>query len=207
MLRRSIGMAKWIGVLLLCWQISALAVSSPVVMLQNVTQNIFHDLNKNLRTLRSSRGNSYIHKLINRKLIPHVAVNRMSMMVVGKRYWQQANSSQRKEFVNQFAKLIISTYSGALKTYDRDKLLFYRIGNAYKTSKYVSVRSLLVRKSGQKIPISYNLQLVQGRWMIYDFSIENVSIVQNYRAQFASKLRASGMAGLLQDMRRHNRNF
>lgn len=196
-----------LAVLLLSWQLQAAAVSSPVTMLAQVTQSMFKSLDANLKTLRGRGGNRFIHGIVKSKLMPHIDTYRMSASVVGRNYWNHATSAQKRQFIAEFAKMVISTYSGALKSYDRDTLRFYPIGNTYQKSKFVRVRSLLIRRNGQKIPISYNVVLVSGRWKVYDFSIENISIAQNYRSQFSSVLRSKGFAGLLQKMHQHNKNF
>lgn len=207
MSHRLLKWSRWLLIPLFCWQINAQAVTSPLVMLQRVSTQILNNLDHNMKRLRSAEGNVYLHGVINRYLIPHVNVNRMATTVVGRRYWTQGTSAQKRTFINEFTKMIISTYSGALKSYNHDKLRFYPIGNAYKKAKYLSVRSLLIRPSGQRIPLSYNLMLVSGRWKIYDFSIDNISMAQNYRSQFATVLRSSGFSGLIKRLQRHNKNF
>ncbi|NOQ67620.1 MAG: ABC transporter substrate-binding protein, partial [Desulfobacterales bacterium] len=49
-----------------------------------------------------------------------------------------------------------------------------------------------------EIPIDYSLQLSQGRWLIKDLKIENVSLVANYRRDFNSIIRKEQFAGLVE---------
>jgi len=69
----------------------------------------------------------------------------------------------------------------------------------------VTVNSIIVRKSGQRIPVNYNLSRVGSSWKVYDFSIENVSMVQSYRSQFSGVLASSGLTGLIQRLSQHNK--
>jgi phospholipid transport system substrate-binding protein len=47
----------------------------------------------------------------------------------------------------------------------------------------------------------YMMHQVNGRWLIYDIQIDDVSIVLNYRSQFANVLNKSSYADLIQLIR------
>jgi phospholipid transport system substrate-binding protein len=49
-----------------------------------------------------------------------------------------------------------------------------------------------------EIPIDYSLQLSQGKWLIKDLKIENVSLIANYRRDFNSIIRKEKFAGLVE---------
>lgn len=201
-------MSKWIkkiNFVIILWLLSTVAFAatqSPRVMLQSVSKQMIAALEQNKSRLHKP---NVISRIVNRVLVPHVDMSRMAASVVGRRYWRNASDAQRKLFIDQFKRLVISTYAAALASYDGDKIRFYRLRVNYKTRPVVEVRSMIIRKSGQRIPLSYNLHRIGNSWKVYDFSIENVSMVQSYRAQFAGVLTQSGMAGLNQRLLRHNR--
>ena len=62
-----------------------------------------------------------------------------------------------------------------------------------------------LRKSGQRIQITYDLTRAGNQWQIYDFSIEHVSMVQSYHSQFSEVLNQGGMTALLTRLAQHNR--
>jgi phospholipid transport system substrate-binding protein len=70
----------------------------------------------------------------------------------------------------------------------------------------LTVRSVIIRRSGQRIKVDYNVVRSGDSWKVYDFSIENVSMVQSYRSQFSDVLAQQGMSGLLQRLKTHNKN-
>ena len=51
------------------------------------------------------------------------------------------------------------------------------------------------------IEIAYALHQVEGKWRVFDVVTDGVSMVRNYRGQFARILRKDGWDGLLQRMR------
>lgn len=181
----------------------AFAAPSPLSTMQSVANQTLSYLQKNKSRLKGNP--QLIHSIVNRVLVPHIDADRMGGAVVGRRYWSDATPAQRSEFIRQFKYLVISTYSNALSSYDDDKVRFYPIRGNSAGQKTVQVRSVIIRKNGQRISIDYDLALSGGQWKVYDFSIENVSMVQSYRSQFAGVLARGGLPLLIQRLVIHNR--
>jgi phospholipid transport system substrate-binding protein len=180
------------------------AIESPVTVLTDVANQMLSSLQQNKGKLRN--GDGVIYGIVSRVLLPHVDLDRMSMAVVGRQYWASASSEQKSEFINQFTHLVTSTYSAALASYNNDKVQFYPLRTDYTQNRIVTVRSVIIRQTGQKIAVDYNVVRDGDHWKVYDFSIENVSMVQSYRSQFADVLAHQGMNGLLQQLKSHNKN-
>ena len=53
----------------------------------------------------------------------------------------------------------------------------------------------------QIFTLNYFLHQVNGQWLIYDVQIENVSMVLNYRSQFARILNIASYAELVQRLK------
>ena len=177
-------------------------VQSPVTMLQKVADNLVAKLEQNKSRLNNR---SVIDHIVDQTILPIVATNVMAGSVVGRRYWLKASSDARQQFIDQFKSLVVSTYAAAFESYDGDKVKFFPLRTDYKKAQYLRVLSEIVRRSGQRIPISYNLMRSGDSWKVYDFSIENVSMVSSYRSQFAGVLSQSGMQGLIAKLKRHNK--
>ncbi|MEK6660715.1 MAG: ABC transporter substrate-binding protein, partial [candidate division NC10 bacterium] len=65
---------------------------------------------------------------------------------------------------------------------------------------YSEVRSKIVTKRNQEIPILYRLQKTNANWEVYDVIVEGVSLVNNYRTQFSKIIRTSSYQGLVKKM-------
>ena len=133
--------------------------------------------------------------------LPHADLDLMSEQVLG-RYWAQASPEQRSEFKNQFTYFITRTYSTALSSYSNQTIKFYPIRGGVSGNK-VQVNSAITTSHGN-VSVSYRLALINDQWKVYDFSVEGVSLVENYRSQFADILRTQGMAGLLDRLKSRN---
>lgn len=177
------------------------AIVSPVTQLQGVADRMVQSLEQNKSRLSNM---SIIRAIVNRNLLPNVDVTRMSASVVG-RAWRTASAAQQAQFKKEFAYLVTTTYAAALASYDGDKVKFYPLRENYASQQAVNVRSVITRHNGQRIPVDYNLVRQGNSWKVYDFSIENISMVQSYRSQFSGVLSSGGMPALLAQLGRHNR--
>jgi phospholipid transport system substrate-binding protein len=97
------------------------------------------------------------------------------------RNWNRLNASQRQEFVPLFRKVLEKAYGDKILSYTNEKVDFYR--ETMLSADRAEVRTRVITSS-KEIPIFYRLIMRNGKWKVYDVVIENVSLVQNYRAQF-----------------------
>jgi phospholipid transport system substrate-binding protein len=177
---------------------------SPVTVLNTAANEMLSSLAANKSKLK--QGDGIIYGIVNRVLLPYIDLDRMSMSVVGRQYWTTATPAQKSEFIKQFTHLVTSTYAAALASYNDDKVQFFPLRGDYASSRTVTVKSVIIRKTGQRIGVDYNVVRSGDSWKVYDFSIENVSMVQSYRSQFSDVLSQQGMAGLLKRLQAHNKN-
>lgn len=176
------------------------SASSPLPTLKTAANNMIASLEKNKSQLKSRK---VISQIVAQNLMPVVDQTRMAQLVIGRTAWSKASVTERNAFIQSFRQMVISTYAAALASYDGDKIKFYPMrGQGGSTA---VVRSVIVRRTGQTIAISYNCRLVGSRWKVYDFSIENVSMVNSYRSQFASIVSQKGLSGLVAQMRSRRR--
>jgi phospholipid transport system substrate-binding protein len=171
-------------------------------MLKQTSASMLSALKENRAQLKNNPR--LIHRIVTQILLPHVDLDSMSRAVVGRSYWSQATSAQQQDFKKTFTDTVIRTYSTAISSYDEEQIKFYPIRGFSGGQTQTQVRSDIVRKNGQVIPISYRLLLKNGRWLVYDFSVEGVSLVQSYQSQFAGVLSQNGFAGLLTRLKQHN---
>ena len=59
----------------------------------------------------------------------------------------------------------------------------------------------VVGSSGEATPIVYKMRLAAGDWKVYDVVIDDISIVSNFRSQFARILKNDSLDGLMAKMR------
>ncbi len=184
-----------IASLLLALSCVTFAASSPVAMLQTVADQMISALKET-----SNRNEANLNRIVNELLIPHVDRDLMSQEILGK-YWTSANHDQKEAFKTEFTRYVVRTYSTALASYTNQKVRFFPIRGGVSGSR-VRVNSAIDQSNGQSVSVVYRLDNSSGDWRVYDFSVEGISLVDNYRQQFADVLRSGGMQGLLDQLKK-----
>jgi phospholipid transport system substrate-binding protein len=137
------------------------------------------------------------------KVLPHIDFERMTRLAVG-RAWRTADARQREALVTQFSTLITRTYSSAIDAYNGhdaqvDPLTLSPADND------VIVRSRFAKPGVQPVEVDYAMWKTAGGWKVYDITVENVSLVINYRSQFGEEVQRSGIDGLIKSLEEKNR--
>jgi phospholipid transport system substrate-binding protein len=108
--------------------------------------------------------------------------------------WNSLTAEERDRFVGLFASLIEQRYIGKIDAYNDQKVIYKE--QRIKKDK-ARVYTAIIDKD-LEIPIDYSLQKSQGKWLIKDLKIENVSLIANYRRDFNSIIRKEQFAGLVE---------
>jgi phospholipid transport system substrate-binding protein len=114
------------------------------------------------------------------------------------RHWAPRTDEERKEFILLFAELLERTYMSKVEGYSGEKVLY----EGEKTDgDYATVKVKIVTKKNVDIPVEYRLKKKGNEWLVYDISIEGVSLVNNYRTQFNSIVTQSSYESLVKKLR------
>lgn len=201
-MKRLLKPSLWIGTLLCCLSITAMAASDPVAMLQQTSNQMITALQQNKATIKTNPR--LVEGLARKIILPQVDTSAMSQLALGRAAWQQASASQRQAFESQFTTMMIRTYSSALAAYSNQSVTFLPVRGGTDNLTRVQVNSQIIQPGGPSIPVSYRLLSRGNGWKIYDMSVDGISLVQSFRTQFANQLNQSGMNGLLASMAQHN---
>lgn len=174
------------------------AFPSPVPLLQETSDAMIAALYSNKAQLKTNPA--IVHGIVRRVLLPHVDVLVMSKLVLGRNAWTDATAAQRQRFTQQFTVLLIRNYSTALTEFSNEKVEFSPIRGGPPSRNRVKVDSRIVQMGGPSIPVSYRLVYRDGSWKVYDLVIDNISLVESYRSQFADILSKAGVNGLLKQL-------
>ena len=114
------------------------------------------------------------------------------------RHWQGRSDAEHEEFVTLFADLLERSYISKIDQYGGEKIVY--TGEKIESDNSV-VSTKLVTKNGTEVPIDYRLVKRGERWLVYDVSIEGVSLVSNYRTQFNKIIQTASYAELIRRMK------
>ena len=120
----------------------------------------------------------------------------LSSRTVGKP-WVGMSAEEREEFTETFTQLLERTYLRRIEEYNNEQV-------EYLKELVQGERAMVmtnVSHEGKRIPVNYRLTQTKNGWMVYDVSVEGVSLVKNYRTQFRDILQNGTPQELLQRLR------
>ena len=140
------------------------------------TINILSDPN-----LKGHAKKSLRHQLAREVILPRFDFNEMAKRSLGS-YWRRLTREQQQEFVSVFSQFLERIYLSRIDEFSGESFIFIKESV---DQGYAQVDSVVETPSGKEFSIRYKLRLVASEWKIYDVVAENISIVNNYRAQFS----------------------
>ena len=118
--------------------------------------------------------------------------NQMVRRSLARNYKNRTNK-EREEFTGLFKSLLENSYASKIENY-QDETINY-VDEKVK-GKYALVKTEIVRKNGT-IDVDYKLINENGKWTVYDFVIEEVSLIRNYRSQFSKIIKTESYGALV----------
>lgn len=178
------------------------AIEPPDRLLDRVTQEMISALKRNDRALKQNPDR--IIQIIDTILVPHMDSVSMARWVAGRQAWQQASSSERTQFVNEFRDLLVRTYASSLLSYNNQEIEYFPVRGGY-NKKRVMVNSVIRERGKESVRVSFRLLNRSANWKVYDISIEGVSLLKGFQSQFSNEIRQYGMEHVIKRIKEHNR--
>ena len=116
----------------------------------------------------------------------------MVMRSLAKNY-KDRSEKEREEFTSLFKKLLENSYASKIENYQDETIKYVK---EQVKGKYALVKTEIVRKDGT-INVDYKLINEGGKWTVYDFVIEEVSLIRNYRSQFTKIIKTESYGALV----------
>jgi phospholipid transport system substrate-binding protein len=130
-------------------------------------------------------------------IYPRFDFTEMAKRALGS-HWQRRTPEEQKEFVKLFTDLLETAYLDKIESYNGEKVQYL---NEKQDENFAQVDTKIIDNKGKEYSINYRLQNEGGEWKVYDIVIENISLVNNYRAQFNRVLTKSSYDELLSAMK------
>jgi len=113
-------------------------------------------------------------------------------------HWKLFREDQRQEFQKLFLELIKHAYLKKSIAYNSEVVQYNQ--ELVKSETLAEVHTVLASPT-VNMPIIYYMIKRDDSWKVYDVSVENVSLVKNYRSQFQSILQTSSPDQLIAILR------
>ena len=115
------------------------------------------------------------------------------------RHWQTTTPAERDELVQLLTARLERAYLGRIEHYSGERIAW--LDESLDGDVAVVRTRLAGRSGGPDIPVEYRVHRVGERWLAYDVSVEGVSLVASYRAQFNKIIQTSSAHALVERLR------
>jgi len=173
------------------WSVPAAWAGAPTDQLRDGIDRIFKILGD--PDLRGDEKASQRKTAVTRVAGEIFDFTEMSKRTLG-RHWDQRTPAERQDFARLFTELIQRSYFSRIDEHGSEKTVFR--GETVE-GQHAVVRTLLILTHGSQMPLDYSMQNTGDRWRVYDLSIDGISLVANYRAQFNRIIRTSSYVELV----------
>lgn len=179
------------------------AQEAPDVLVQRVTDEVLEIVRKD-KDIQNGHAQKVL-ELVDKRVLPHFNFTHMTALALGKD-WRKATQQQQQQLVGEFKTLLVRTYSNALTGY-RDQKINYKPFKMSPTDIDVLVRTEVVQPGSKPIQLDYSLEKIDAGWKVYDVVVAGISLVTNYREQFAQEVRNGGIDGLIASIAAKNKSL
>jgi len=178
----------------------AFASMGPEQLIKQTANKVVAEFKANADIYQSNPDR--IYQLVDDVVLPHFDFSAMTDLALGQ-FKDQINAEQRPTIVNEFRSLLVRTYSSALFEY-ADLEFIYLPMEGVEADGVVTVRIEIEQVGGFPIPVDYRLRLGDDGWKVFDVSVDDVSLVTNYRSSFARAIKKNGVDGLIKTLQDRN---
>jgi phospholipid transport system substrate-binding protein len=172
----------------------------PDELVRQVTNDVLEAIKSDKQLQAGDRRKAL--QLAEQKVLPHVDFEEAVKLAAGKS-WNSATPEQQQKLAQEFRSMLIRIYSSAIGSYKGQTMKVLPLRMAPNATE-ATVRNQFLRPGAPPVPIEYAMKKTPEGWKIYDISIEGISLVLTYRAEFEQVSRTSGIDGLIKRLQEKN---
>jgi phospholipid transport system substrate-binding protein len=197
---------KWIAG---CWLFAGLllpglsrpgmAEQGPVEVLQTMTNTLIEIVSQDPGVIKDT---ARLRSIANEVVLPRIDFNALSRWVLGK-HWRTATPQQRSGFITEFREMLLGSYLSSVSAYKQNVVRFLPFRGEQQDGRAI-VNAEVDQPDGPAIHLSFRMHRVAKEWLIYDVSVEGISLVATHRAGFSQQIHSGGMDSLIATL--HARN-
>ena len=193
---------RFVGFLLAFAALSAFAQSNltPEQLVRRITDDVMAAVKQDKNLAAGDREKALA--LAEQKVLPHIDFREAARLAVG-RSWSRATPAQQERITREFRAMLVRIYSNAIDAYRGQTMRVFPVRMEPGATE-ATVRNQYLSPGRPPVPVEYAMHKTPEGWKIYDITVENVSLVLTYRAEFDQVMRQSGFDGLIKRMAEKN---
>ena len=120
-------------------------------------------------------------------------------------HWDKRTPAEQKEFVRLFTALMQRSYVSKVDQQEAAGRMTYR--GETMDADHAVVQTTIPLSNGSEMPLDYRMHKPRDHWQVYDLSLDGISLVANYRAQFNKIIRTSSYETLVARLKSNQAEF
>lgn len=130
---------------------------------------------------------------------PHFDFEGMARSTLGY-HWRDLTPDQRRQFGALFTAFMEDAALSKIQEYSGQRVEFIR--EVPLEPGYMQVQGrVLLTNGAQPIPVGFMSRQIDGQWKVYDLTVDNISVIANYRNQFNRVINDRGFSQLMEIMK------
>ena len=117
-------------------------------------------------------------------------------------YWRNRTPEEREQFVKLFVAMLARSYIDNIRSYKDSTVLYTR---ELEDTDSAEVDTKIVTDGAKDLSVNYKMHFIAEDWKVYDVVIDDVSLIDNYRAQFRRVITHSSFEDLIRIMKEKNK--
>lgn len=159
------------------WGSQAMADENPLDVVKTGTDQVIKILKQNPADSKARREE------IRAVLDKYFDYDGVSRLALGPQ-WKNQPPEKQQEFSRDFSKMLFGKYIDSIEKYANQKITY---NQKQVTQEHFVVQSTVMDQRGP-VHIDYAVHLKDGKWSVYDVSVEGSSLVVSYRSEFDQML-------------------
>ena len=166
------------------------AGSGPDVALKTTVDQIRGMIRENFQAYKADSTKFY--KAVDDVVVPRFDVPKIAQEVLGQNF-RAATPDQRTRFGTAFKNMLVRSYANAMLDYNDSVSVSWGSPRISADGQEANVASTLTQSNGQPLVIAFRVHKVADDWKIIDITVENVSLVLNFRTQLNSEIHRTSL--------------
>ena len=187
--------------------LAALAVQAQMAPPDELVKQVMLDIQRTIVADQDLQGGDRAKtiKVIEEKALPYFNHVGMTALAVGA-HWRKATPEQKKRLAEEFRTLLVRTYASSLSAFGDQKFDFRPL-RVKPDDTDVTVQVRVLQPGSQPVIVEYDMEKTANGWKCYDVRVAGISLVVNYRTEFANIVRDKGIDGLIGTLAAKNRSL
>ncbi len=164
-------------------------LANPEQLINSTFKNISHEL-----SLLKEDSVAQTERIIKNNIEPHLDMERISKLVLADQ-WKRASLNQKNRFMQCFTRKLRNTHAKSLMLWTSGK--WHIDSSTFNESGSKAAVTVALKVPLDALKLVLRLYKSQQHWYIYDAAFNSISLLKNYRDDFALKIENQGLAKTL----------